>query len=57
MNFMTTWSVFPKGMPEDAEFFTSEHHALDVAFDWSVEDHGAPMIVQRDGMNWMEVVA
>ena len=54
---MTTWSVFPKGMPEDAEFFTSEHHALDVAFDWSVEDHGAPMIVQRDGMNWMEVVA
>ena len=52
-----SWSVFPKGEPQDAEFFTSEHHAVDVAYDWSVDNGGAPMVVQRDGMDWMEVVA
>lgn len=56
MSFVS-WSVFPKGEPHDAEFFTSEHHAVDVAYDWSVDNGGAPMVVQRDGMDWMEVVA
>ena len=52
-----SWSVFPKGEPHDAEFFTSEHHAVDVAYDWSVDNGGEPMVIQRDGMDWMEVVA
>ena len=45
-----SWSVFPKGEPHDAEFFTSEHDAVDVAYDWSVDNGGAPMVVQRDGV-------
>ena len=46
----------PKGEPHDAEFFTSEHHAVDVAYDWSVDNGGAPMVVQRDGVDWLEVI-
>jgi hypothetical protein len=53
----TSWSAAPKGAPEDAEFFTSEHHAVDVAFDWSVELHGAPIVICRNGVEWMEVTA
>ena len=52
-----SWAVAPKSNPEDREFFTSEHHALDVAFDWSVDDHGAPMIIFCNGVEWMEVTA
>jgi len=52
-----SWSVAPKYSPEDMEFFTSEDHALDVAFDWSVDDHGDPMIIFRNGIKWMEVTA
>ena len=53
----TSWSVAPKSNPEDVEFFTSEDHALDVAFDWSVDNHGDTMIIQCNGVNWMEVTA
>ena len=52
-----SWSVFPKGEQHDAEFFTSEDHAVDVAYDWSVDNGGATMVIQRDGVDWMEVVA
>lgn len=55
MSFVS-WSVAPKSDPEDREFFTSEHHALDVAFDW-VDDYGAPMIIYRNDIEWMEVSA
>ena len=53
----TSWSVAPKFNPEDREFFTSEHHAVDVAFDWSAQCHGAPMIVYCNDSQWMEIVA
>ena len=56
MSFIS-WAVAPKSNPEDREFFTSEDHALDVAFDWSVDDHGAPMIIFRNDVEWMEVTA
>ena len=52
-----SWSVYPKGQEYDVEFFTSEDHAVDVAYSWSAEEHGKTMIVQRNGMNWMEVTA
>ena len=42
---------------QDKEFFTSEDHAVDVAYSWSAETHGRTMILQRDGIDWMEVVA
>ena len=53
----TSWSVAPKSNPDDREFFTSEDHAVDVAFDWSIDEGGAPMIVFRNDTQWMEVVA
>ncbi len=53
----TSWSVAPKSNPEDREFFTSEDHALDVAFDWSVDNHGDTMIIQCNDIDWMEVTA
>ena len=34
---------------------TSEDHAVDVAYSWSVEEHGKTMIVARNNMMWMEV--
>ena len=52
-----SWAVAPKSNPEDLEFFTSEHHALEIATDWSVDDHGDPMIIFRNGVKWMEVTA
>jgi hypothetical protein len=52
-----SWSVAPKSNPDDKEYFTSEHHAVDVAFDWSVEEHGREMIVFRDNIPWCEVTA
>ena len=52
-----SWSVAPKNAPQDREFFTSEDHAVDVAFDWSVQSHGDTMIVFRDDVEWMEVCA
>ena len=56
MTFIS-WSAAPKGFPEDAECFTSEHHAVDVAFDWSVELHGAPVVIYCNEQEWMEVTA
>ena len=56
MSFVS-WSVAPKSNPEDRQFFTSEHHAVDVAFDWSVDSHGDPMIICRNDVKWMEVTA
>jgi hypothetical protein len=53
----TSWSAAPKSNPEDQEFFTSEHHAVDVAFDWSIDLGGAPVIVFCDGVKWMEITA
>jgi len=50
-----SWSVYPKGQQFDAEYFTSEDHAVDVAYSWSAEDHGKAMIVARNDMEWMEV--
>ena len=52
-----TWSVHPINAEHDREWFTSEHHALDVAMDWSVDLNGQKMIIQRDGSDWMEVTA
>lgn len=52
-----SWSASPKNSPEDEEFFTSEDHAVDVAFDWSVDLHGDPIIIFRNGVEWMEVTA
>lgn len=56
MSFVS-WSVYPKGQQFDAEYFTSEDHAVDVAYSWSAEEHGKTMIVARDNMMWMEVTA
>ena len=50
-----SWSVYPKGQEFDAEYFTSEDHAVDVAYSWSAEEHGKTMIVARNDMMWMEV--
>jgi len=54
---MASWSVHPLYDEQDKEFFTSEHHALDVAYDWSAQEHGRTMIIQRDGQEWMWVTA
>ena len=52
-----SWSVHPLYDEQDKEFFTSEDHAIDVAYSWSAETHGRTMILQRDGIDWLEVVA
>jgi len=39
------------------EFFTSEAHVVDVAFDWSIELGGAPIVIFRDEEEWMEITA
>ena len=52
----TSWSAAPKGSDE-AAYFTSEHHAVDVAFDWSIELGGAPVVIYRDEQEWMEITA
>ena len=54
MTFVS-WSVYPKGQEFDAEYFTSEYHAVDVAYSWSADEHGKTMIVARNDMMWMEV--
>ena len=56
MSFVS-WSVAPKSDPEDREFFPSDHHALEIAMDWSVNDHGAPMIIFRNNVKWVEITA
>jgi hypothetical protein len=56
MHFVS-WAVAPKSHPNQKEYFTSEDHAVDVAFDWSVEKHGAPMIVFCNDQEWMEIVS
>jgi hypothetical protein len=54
----TSWSAAPKGTGMDhMEFFTSEEHAVDVAFDWSIELGGAPIVIFCNEQEWMEVVA
>ena len=54
----TVWTVCPKGRPQDAELlFASEVRAFDVAFDWSVELGGAPILIRCNGQDWAEVVA
>ena len=54
MSFVS-WSVYPEGQEFDAEYFTSEDHAVDIAYSWSAEEHGKTMIVARNDMMWMEV--
>ena len=54
MSFVS-WSVYPEGQQFDAEYFTSEDHAGDVAYSWSAEEHGKTMIVARNDIMWMEV--
>ena len=51
----TSWSVHPKGEREERAFFTSEHHALDVACDWSIERGGKAMVIECNDQPWMEV--
>ena len=54
----TSWSAAPKGTGMDhLEFFTSEEHAVDVAFDWSIELGGAPIVIYCNEQEWMEVTA
>jgi hypothetical protein len=54
----TSWSAAPKGTSIDhAEFFTSEAHAVDVAFDWSIELGGAPVVIYCNEQEWMEITA
>lgn len=53
----TSWAVAPKANPEDKSYFTSEDHAYDVAYNWSVQDHGATMIVFCNDQLWTEVNA
>jgi hypothetical protein len=53
----TSWAVAPKANPEDKEYFTSEHHAVDVAYDWSIQEHGRAMMVFCNDQEWMEVTA
>jgi hypothetical protein len=53
----TIWTVCPKGRPQDAEHTDTEDRAFDVAFDWSVELGGAPILIRCNGQDWAEVVA
>lgn len=53
----TSWAVAPKANPEDKEYFTSEFHAVDVAYDWSIDAHGDAMIVFCNDQQWMEITA
>ena len=50
-----SWSVHPKGERQEREYFTSEHHALDVACDWSIERGGKAMVIECNEQAWMEV--
>ena len=60
-----TFAVQPKSFgsfdPHGAEWATSLDHARDLAFDWSADEGGAPMIVWHVGTaaatRWVEVVA
>lgn len=54
MSFVS-WAVYPEGEIHFREYYTSEHHAVDVAYTWSIERCGKKMIVERSGMKWMEV--
>jgi|TARA_R100000005_G_C5001903_1_gene209259 hypothetical protein len=54
MSFVS-WAVYPEGEEHFREYYTSEHHAVDVAYTWSIERCGKKMIVERSGMKWMEV--
>ena len=54
---MASWSVHPLYDEQDKEFFTSEDDARDAAYDWSAQEHGRTMIIQRDGQEWMWVTA
>ena len=51
----TSWSVYPKGERHERNYFTSEHHALDVACDWSIERGGKAMVIECNDQPWMEV--
>ena len=52
------WTVCPKGdHTEHAESVPSEDRAFDVAFDWSIELGGAPVMIRCNGQDWAEVVA
>lgn len=54
----TSWSAAPKGTGMDhLEFFTSEEHAVDVAYDWSIELGGSPIVIYCNEQEWMEVTA
>jgi hypothetical protein len=50
-----SWSVHPKGERHERNYFTSEHHALDVACDWSIERGGKAMVIECNDQPWMEV--
>jgi hypothetical protein len=55
--FSVSWSAAPASAPDQKEYFTSEDHAVDVAFDWSIELGGRPIIIYCNDTEWMEIVA
>jgi hypothetical protein len=54
--FSTLWSVAPEDSPEDVENCIDQDHAEDVAYGWSVDLHGRPVIVYRNGKRWTRVI-
>jgi hypothetical protein len=52
------YSVLPeKGYvyDADAEFFETEDEALDAALDWSVEEHGARVIIYKNNKPFRKI--
>lgn len=52
-----SWAAAPKANPGEKEYFTSEDHAVDVAFDWSIELGGSPIVIYCNDQEWMEIIA
>jgi hypothetical protein len=61
MTFAVQPASFGSFDPDGAEWATDLDQARDIAFDWSADEGGAPMIVWRVGTaaatRWLEVVA
>jgi hypothetical protein len=61
MTFAIQPAAFGSFDAHSAEFFSDLDSARDAAFDWSVEQHGDPIIVWRltsgNPIKWMEIIA
>jgi hypothetical protein len=61
MTFAVQPKAFGKFDAHGAEFFPDLDSARDAAFDWSIDEGGAPMVLWRlttgNPIAWMEVVA